>query len=189
MKTFFLAKRSTTALLAIAALTFAASTLPRASHAQSASVPRQLAGTWVLHGDAESAMRTVDAAFWPTVSTLPEIMHGMARDRIRANMTPPRRVLVTLDGSRVRVRLEAARTSVIAGPVGSPATTSGVEPGTVVTPRLQAGWLELLYEGEGSSLRQLFSTEPDGSRMHVDYTVTGPMLRGQVRYRLDYVHP
>jgi len=135
-----------------------------------------------------SAMRIVDAAFRPTISALPQILHGLARERIRANMTPANRVTLSIDGERVRVVLEAARTTVVSGALGAPARTSGVEAGTRVTPRLSSGWLELLYEGEGSELRQLFSAEPDGSRMHLDYTVSGPQLsRGPVRYRLEYV--
>ena len=55
--------------------------------------------------------------------------------------------------------------------------------------RLQGGWLELDYEGEGSVLRQLLSTEPDGARMHLDFDIRGERLPQPVRYRLDFVHP
>lgn len=169
-----------------AAVLIAALAAPLA--AQPSAVPRVLVGTWALEGGAASAMRIVDAAFRPTISALPQILHGLARERIRANMTPANRVTLSIDGERVRVVLEAARTTVVSGALGAPARTSGVEAGTRVTPRLSSGWLELLYEGEGSELRQLFSAEPDGSRMHLDYTVSGPQLsRGPVRYRLEYV--
>ncbi len=161
---------------------------PRAGQAQPASVPAVLAGTWVHDGDLERGRRTVDAAFASTVASLPELFRGMARDRIRGSMPVRRRITVALDGPRVRVTLESAeRTTIIEGPLGSRARVTGGEPGTVVTPRLQGGWLELRYQGEGSELRQLFSTEPNGSRMHLDFDVTGSRLPTPVRYRLEYV--
>lgn len=176
------------ALLAAAAL-IAAAAVPLAGSAQSGAVPRILAGTWVPEGGPTRAMRTVEAAFAPSIATFPSLFQGIARDRIRTSMEPPRRVLVSLDGARVRVTLESANTAVVAGPLRAPATTSGIQEGTRVTPRLQGGWLELLYQGEGSELRQLFSTEPDGSRMHLDFTVTSPQLPAPVRYRLEYARP
>ncbi|AKF04306.1 hypothetical protein [Sandaracinus amylolyticus] len=164
-------------------------TCPRSGRAQAASVPATLAGTWVLDGDPARAARTIEAAFAPSIATLPELLQGFARDRIRSSMQPPRRVLVTIDGSRVRVTLESQRTTVVDGALGASARVTGVEDGTRVTPRLQGGWLELLYEGEGSVLQQLCSTEPDGARMHLDFTVVSARLPAPVRYRLDYVRP
>lgn len=180
----------TLALLAAAALIAAAGPLDGAAQsaaAQSATVPRTLAGTWVAEGGHARAMRAVDAAFAPSIATFPTLFQGFARDRVRSSMEPPRRVLVALEGARVRVTLETTSTTVIAGPLRAPARTTGVQDGTRVTPRLEGGWLELLYEGEGSQLRQLFSTEPDGARMHLDFTVTSPQLPAPVRYRLEYV--
>ncbi|UJR83080.1 hypothetical protein [Sandaracinus amylolyticus] len=178
--------RSTLALFATLTLTLAAGAFPGPGRAQSGTVPSTLAGTWV-QDDAASAMRTVDAAFAPRIASLPELLQGMARDRIRNDMQPPRRVLVSLTGSRVRVTLESNRTRVVDGAIGAAAQVTGVSSGTRVTPRLQGGWLELLYEGEGSQLHQLYSTEPDGSRLHVDFTVESSYLSTPVRYRLDYV--
>jgi hypothetical protein len=123
------------------------------------------------------------------VATLPEMLQGFARDRIRSDMEPPRRVVVAVEGARIRVTLERTRTTLVSGPLGASATTSGVQDGTVVTPSLQGGWLDIRYVGEGSEMHQLFSTEPDGARMHLDYTITGGRLPSPVRYRLDYVHP
>lgn len=176
-------------LAALTSILAAGATLPDLGSAQSGAVPGALAGTWVHEGDVARGMRTVEAAFAPTIASLPELLQGFARDRIRSSMPPPRRVVVALDGSRVRVTLESERRAMIDGSLGSAATASGVDAGTRVTPRLQGGWLELRYEGEGSELRQLFSTEPDGSRMHVDYTVSGGRLPTPVRYRLEYVRP
>jgi hypothetical protein len=160
-----------------------------AAGAQSGSVPAILAGTWAHHGDTEAGMRTVEAAFAPGIAAFPELFQGFARRRIRESMQPPHRVNVVLEAGRIRVTLESDRTRVISGALGAPAVTSGVDSGTRVTPRLEGGWLELFYEGEGSQLRQLLSTEPDGSRMHLDYTVTSPQLASPVRYRLEYVRP
>jgi hypothetical protein len=175
-------------VLALSLLAIAAR--PHDSRAQQDAaprVPRTLAGTWVSATDSERAMRTVVAAFESTVRTLPELLRGFARDRVRSEMAPPNRVVVALNGERVRVTLESGRTSVIAGPLGAHATTSGIADGTVVTPRLEGGWLELRYEGENSVLRQLYSTEPDGSSMHLDYTVSGERVPRTVRYRLEFV--
>lgn len=169
-----------------AALAVLLAAMPFSGSAQQGSVPSVLEGTWVHDGALAAATRTVDAAFAPTVQQLPSLIQGIARDRIRSNMEPPRRIRVALSGERVRLTLESSNRVVIDGALGRPATASGVESGTRVTPRLQGGWLELRHEGEGSQLRQLFSTEPDGSQMHVDYTVTGPRLAGPVRYRLEY---
>ena len=171
----------------VLALILAAAASPGAGRAQSGVVPATLAGTWAYDGDQARALRPVDAAFAPRIATLPELLQGMARDRIRSDMQPPRRVLVSLTGSRVRVTLESERTRVIDGALGSAARTTGIADGTRVTPRLEGGWLELLYQGEGSELHQLYSTEPDGSRMHVDFTVVSERLGAPVRYRLDYV--
>ncbi len=174
-------------VVAAAMLVGLAFACPRPSRAQTASVPSTLAGAWVQDGDAARAMHTVEAAFAATVATLPEMFQGFARDRIRGDMEPPRRIVVSLDGAQIRVALDTARTTVVTGPLGASATTSGVADGTRVTSRLEGGWLELRYEGEGSELRQLFSTEPDGARMHLDYHVTGPRIPSPVRYRLDFV--
>ena len=159
------------------------------SRAQSAAVPVQLAGTWAYDGTREAEMHIVERAFASTVATLPELLQGFARDRIRTDMEPPRRVIVALEGGRIRVTLERERRTTIDGTLGAAATTTGVADGMRVRSRLSGGWLEIAYEGEGSVLRQLLSTEPDGARMHLDYTVTGERLPQPVRYRLDFVHP
>lgn len=158
--------------------------------AQTGTVPAMLAGTWTYDGTSAGAVRIVDAAFAPAIATLPELFQGFARDRVRTSMDPPRRVLVTLTGSRVRVTLESSeRTTVVDGALGAHASVSGAEGDPTVTPHLEGGWLELLYEGEGSELRQLLSTEPDGARMHLDFGIVSPQIPDRVRYRLDYVHP
>ncbi len=171
--------------IAVASILLAMS--PRGGAAQSASVPAVLASSWRLEGGSARALRTIDAAFAPSISALPELLQGFARDRIHSSMGPPRDVVVALDGARVRVTLTGeARNVVVSGALNTAATTSGVDDGTRVTPRLSGGWLELFYEGEGAELRQLFSTEADGSHMHLDYTVVNERLAGPVRYRLDY---
>lgn len=152
-----------------------------------AAVPPILAGEWQHDGALSRGVRTIDAAFAPSLAVIPEILQGFARDRIRTDMAPPRSVEVTLVGNRIRVALHAEREATIEGALESHAQTTGVDEGTVVTPRLASGWLELQYVGEGSELRQLLSTEPDGAHMHLDYHVTSPRLRGAVRYRLEYV--
>lgn len=157
--------------------------------AQDAAVPGVLAGSWVVDGTAERAMWVVESAFGPGIATLPELFQGFARDRIRSSMQPPSRITIALTGSRVRVTLEATDdTKIIDGTLGGTATTTGVEGDTSVTIGLRGGWLELRYEGEGD-MQQLFSTESDGSRMHVDWTIESERLPAPVRYRLDYVHP
>ena len=173
---------------ALGALICVASASPRVGSAQVAAVPGTLAGTWMLDGELSRAVHVVEAAFASSIARLPELIQGFARDRIRSDMQPPRRVVVSLRDAGVRMTLESARTTVVDGSLGAPAAVSGIDSGTRVTPRLQSGWLELRYEGEGSELRQLFSTEADASRMHVDFTVTSPQLAAPVRYRLDYVH-
>ncbi|MFO0684682.1 MAG: hypothetical protein U0234_21680 [Sandaracinus sp.] len=155
--------------------------------AQTANVPPILAGTWQHDGALARSVRTIDAAFAPSLAVIPELLQGFARDRIRTDMAPPRSVDVTLEGGRVRVALHAEREATIEGALNSHARTTGVDEGTVVTPRVASGWLELQYVGEGSELLQLLSTEADGGHMHLDYTVTSPRLRGPVRYRLEYV--
>ena len=175
--------------LALALLLALAAPLPVGS-AQTASVPGTLAGTWVYDGTVAHAVRIVDAAFEPGISTYPELFQSYARGRLRTSMAPPGRVRVTLESARVQVSLQSTeRTTLIDGSIGAPAAVSGAEGTPRVTPRLEGGWLELFYEGEGSEMRQLLSTEPDGARMHLDYTVVSPQLPSQVRFRLDYVHP
>lgn len=178
------------AFIGLAALAALAAVSPRVGSAQSRTVPQTLPGTWVHDGHIRRGERTVVSAFASSIEALPGFLQGLARDRIRTSMAPPRRVELRTDGARVHVRLQSSeRTTVIDGRLGARARVTGGDDGTRVTPRLEGGWLELLYEGEGSRARQLFSTEQDGSRMHVDYTVTSPRLDGPVRYRLDYVRP
>jgi hypothetical protein len=160
---------------------------PHPTDAQQASVPSTLPGTWRHDGDLSRSVRLIDAAFAPSIASLPELVRGFARSRIHDDMPPPERVIVSVEGARVRVSLESSRAAVIDGPLGGTARTTGVDDGTRVTQRLSGGWLELRYLGEGSELLQLFSTEADGAHMHVDYTVTSPRLVAPVRYRLEYV--
>lgn len=159
---------------------------PVAGSAQTGSVPSVLAGTWVCEHSAERAMSIVDAAFAPGVEALPFFFQSMARERIHGSMQPATRVTVTLAGAQVRVVFQSNVTKVIDGALGAQATTSGLEAETRVTTGLHAGWLQLSYDGEGDMI-QLLSTEPDGSRMHVDSTVTSERLPAPVRWRLDYV--
>lgn len=162
---------------------------PGRGAAQAAGVPTVLAGTWTYDGTAARAMNIMMAAFEPGIRTFPELFQGFARDRVRSSNQPPSRIVVALEGSQVRVTLHTDRTIVIGGPLGGIATTTtGVEGDTRVTTGLRGGWLEVLWDGEGD-MQQLFSTEPDGSRMHVDFTVIADRLPAPVRYRLDYVHP
>ncbi len=175
------------ALFAAALLSLLA--LVPVGRAQSGAVPGTLAGAWVYDGAITGAVRIVEAAFEPGISSFPELFQGFARSRLRTSMAPPSRVLVTLGGAaHLRVTLESSeRTTVVDGDVGSAASVSGAEGTPRVTPRLRGGWLELAYEGEGSQMQQLLSTEPDGARMHLDFTVVSPQLPSTVRYRLDYV--
>jgi hypothetical protein len=159
-------------------------TLP--SRAQTASVPPILAGTWAHDGDVARGMHTVERAFAPGIEALPFFLQSLARNRIADTLQPARTIDVALSGGRVRVTLHENVTKTIDGALEAHATTSGVQDDTTVTPRLSSGWLDLVYEGEDSSMHQLFSTEPDGARMHVDYTIVNPRL-GTVRYRLEYV--
>ena len=162
---------------------------PGSGSAQTAAVPGVLAGNWTYDGTPARAMNIMMAAFEPGIRTFPELFQGFARDRVRSSNQPPSRIVVALEGSQVRVTLHTDRTIVIGGPLGGIATTTtGVEGDTRVTTGLRGGWLEVLWDGEGD-MQQLFSTEPDGSRMHVDFTVIADRLPAPVRYRLDYVHP
>lgn len=160
--------------------------VPLDGRAQGGAIPSTLPGTWVFDGTPASGMRIVDAAFAPGIATLPELFQGIARDRVRANMRPATRIAITVTGSRYRISLAGEETKVIEGVLGAAASTTNIDGDTTVTSGLAGGWLQLTYDGEGGML-QLFSTEPDGSRMHVDYTVTSDRLPAPVRYRLDYL--
>jgi len=174
------------ATLGVVAVLVAAAT-PRPGAAQTAAVPSVLAGNWTYDGTPARAMSIMMAAFEPGIATFPELFQGFARDRVRSSNQPPSRIIVGLEGPRVRVTLHTDRTIVLEGPLGGAATTRvGVEGDARVTMGLSAGWLEVRWDGEGD-LIQLFSTEPDGSRMHVDFTVIADRLPAPVRYRLDYV--
>lgn len=175
-------------LVAFALLALAIAGPPLGGSAQVAgSVPSVLAGTFTYEYSAGRAMSVVDAAFEPGVSALPFFFQSIARNRIHESMRPPTRVVVTLTGSRVRVVYTSdVATKTIDGTLGSEAAVSGLEDGTRVTTSLSGGWLQLDYRGEGDMI-QLLSTEPDGSRMHVDSTVTSERLPEPVRWRLDYV--
>jgi hypothetical protein len=150
------------------------------------SVPGVLAGTWAYESSAARAMSIVDAAFEPGVSALPFFFQSIARSRIHDSMRPASRVEVTLAGSRVRVVYTSDVTKTIDGALGAEAGVAGLEEGTRVSTSLSGGWLLLTYDGEGD-MTQLLSTEPDGTRMHLDCTVTSDRLPQPVRWRLDYV--
>jgi hypothetical protein len=170
-------------LLVVALLVVASGTV-----AQTASVPPILAGSWRLASSTARALGTVEAAFEPGIATLPELFQNFARERLRASMAPPHQVDVGLTSSIVRVTFTSSeRTTVVAGALDAHASVADAEGSPTVTPRIRDGWLELTWEGEGSVMRQMLSTEPDGSRMHLDYDVTSPQLPSTVRYRLDYV--
>lgn len=172
-------------ITALAALGLAL--VPLGSRAQTGSVPAVLAGTWVSESSSASAMAHVLAAFEPGVTSLPELFQGMARDRIRSSMVPPSRVVVTLTGTHVNVSMRTNRMIVIDGELGAEARLEGGEGDPTVTTGLRGGWLEIRWDGEGD-MQQLLSTEPDGSRMHLDYTVESDRLPEPVRYRLDFRH-
>jgi hypothetical protein len=176
------------ASLALVLLALAALCSPGVGRAQRSSVPSTLAGNWRYDGRDAQAMAIVEAAFAPGINTLPELFRGFARDRIRGSMVPPSRATVELTGAHVRITLQTNRTIVIDGELGRRATTSGVEGDTRVTTGLRGGWLEVRYTGEGD-MQQLFSTERDGSIMHIDYTIESERLPRPVVYRLDYRHP
>jgi hypothetical protein len=182
-------KRKGTGLGAASVIALVALALVPLVGAQSGSVPVQLAGTWTVEGSTARAMRVVEGAFEPAVQTMPELFRGFARDRVRSSMEPPRRIVVTLEGSRVRVAFERTDPSTVDGSLGGTAAATGVDDGTTVTTRLSGGWLEIVYVGSGSEMRQLLSTEADGSRMHLDYAIESTQLPFPVRYRLEYVRP
>lgn len=173
--------------VAAGALVLGALSSPGLGGAQTGSVPGVLAGSWTYDGTPARAMAIVDAAFEPGVSTLPYFFQSMARDRIHHSMRPANRVEITLSGNHLRVVYTSdIATKVIDGELGARASVSGLESGTVVDTTLRTGWLMLSYDGEGG-MTQLLSTEPDGSRMHIDSTVTSERLPQPVRFRLDYV--
>jgi hypothetical protein len=173
-------------LLAFALLALALFSPPFGRAQVVGSVPGTLAGTWASEASAARAMAIVDAAFEPGVAALPYFFQSIARNRIHASMQPANRVVVTLTGSRVRVVYTSDVTKIIDGTLGTEASVSGLEEGTRVSTSLSGGWLQLVYAGEGG-MTQLLSTEPDGTRMHLDCTVTSERLPEPVRWRLDYV--
>lgn len=179
-----------TSFLPAAALTLAAClAMPAASGAQTAvTVPSTLAGSWTHDGALDRGRHTVERAFARSVAALPSFLQSYALGRIRDDLEPPHTIDVSLAGPRIRVTLHGPVTKTIDGTLDAHASTSGVQDGTVVTPQVASGWLDLLYEGESSTMHQLFSTEPDGSHLHLDYAIDNERLAGgTVRYRLEYV--
>jgi hypothetical protein len=162
------------AAAAAALLVIAASAPTPTVRAQAASsVPAVLAGAYRYPHDADHARRIVEAALEPRIATLPSLVQGMARDRIRARLRVARRIAVALDGARVRVTFEGQRTLAIESALGATTTVRNEEGQDVaVRQALRGGWLEQTFEGENGELRQLLSTE---------------RLGDPIRYRLDYV--
>lgn len=152
------------------------------------SIPSTLVGTWQRQVSAEEARRTVLAAFEPRIRTFPEIMWGIARERIAASLPMADRIEIATGPSRVRVTTHAsARRVVVETPLGGSARVE-LEDGDErrATQRLRSGWLEQVFANDDGRIVRLLSTEPDGGTLHVDYTVHNTTLGAPVRWRMDY---
>lgn len=150
-------------------------------------MPAVLAGAYRYPHDVEHARQIVAAAIEPRIATLPSLVQGMARDRIRERLRVARRIAVALHGERVRVTFEGQRTLAIDSALGATTTVRNEEGRDVsVRQALRDGWLEQTFAGENGELRQLLSTEPDGRTLHLDITLRSERLGEPIRYRLDY---
>lgn len=156
--------------------------------AQTPSVPGTLAGAWRRRANATQARHAVISAFEPRLTRFPEMMRGIARDRIAESLPMAERLEVAVNGDRVRTTTQASGHRVVVDtPIGG-STRVRLEDGDErrVVQRLSGGWLEQVFTNDDGSIRRLLSTEPDGSTLHVDYTVHNTTLGDPVRWRIDY---
>ncbi len=153
-----------------------------------ASIPSTLAGTWERHGSTTEARRTVLAAFEPRIRTFPEIMWGVARERISESLPTAERIEITTSAQRVRVVTHASGRRVVVDTALGGSTRVRLEDGDErrVVQRLRGGWLEQVFDNDDGSIQRLLSTEADGQTLHVDYTVHNTTLGAPVRWRMDY---
>lgn len=171
------------ALLAFAALLACAATVG----AQPSQVPSVLEGTWRRQPSAARARHIVISAFEPRLEAFPEILRGIARDRIAESLPAADRIRVGLNGSRVRITYVRRQRVVAEAPLGGTSRMQGFdEEWSRVTLRLRGGWLEQVNVNDDGRVYRLLSVEPDGQTMHLDVTVQNERLGGDVRWRIDY---
>ncbi|MCB9597523.1 MAG: hypothetical protein H6719_32690 [Sandaracinaceae bacterium] len=155
--------------------------------AQTPSVPSTLEGAWRRQPSATEARRTVIAAFEPRLEVFPEMLRGIARDRITESLPMADRIEIAVAAERVRVAYVTQRRVVIDTPLGGSARVR-LEDGDErrAVQRLRGGWLEQVFTDDQGRVERLLSTEPDGSTLHLDYTVHNSRLGAPVRWRIDY---
>lgn len=160
----------------------------RAAAQDAAGVPPILAGRYRYSRDAAHGAAIVRAAIAPAIESMPELLRGFARDRLEERTHIPMQVEVTLTGRNVRVVSTGERTLTVEGPLGQRTQFRRSDGHTGdVTQGLRSGWLEHDFQADQGAMRVLYSTEPDGATLHVDYTMTSQLLARPIRYRLDYV--
>jgi hypothetical protein len=162
--------------------------LATAAVAQTQHIPRALAGHWHYSHDQQHGRNVVRSAIEPMIRQLPEMVQGMARDRLAERARVADRIEIVLEGERARVTYIGEHRMVVDSGLGETTTVRNAEGQDVrVTQRLQGAWLEQVFHGEHGEMRLLLSTERDRNTLHVDTTIAGERLATPIRWRLDYL--
>jgi hypothetical protein len=147
-----------------------------------AEKPSQLAGHWLTAETADEKkerLKIIDEA----TRHLGAFRQGKARSRLSERTSPPRSLIIDIDGMRVTVASEKGRLEFELG--GSPIEVSGSEGKAQVSAKMQGAWLIIMaisIKGERTT-----AYRASGDRLTMEVTMTGTRLAGSLKYVSTYV--
>jgi hypothetical protein len=144
--------------------------------------PSPLAGHWCVAETADEKnerLRMIDEA----TGHMGAFRRGMARSRLSERTSPPRSLIIEIEGLKVRVASENGRLEFELG--GSPVEVSGSEGKVKVSAKMQGALLIIMahsIKGERTT-----AYRASGDRLTMEVTMTGTNLAESLKYVSTYV--
>jgi hypothetical protein len=126
-----------------------------------------------------SALRCIDEA----TGHLGDFRKGMARSRLSERTSPPRSLIIEIEGVKVTVASENGRLELELG--GPPIEVSGSEGKAQVSAKMQGALLIIMARSGKGERRTAYRTS--GDRLTMEVTMTSPKLSESLKYVSTYV--
>lgn len=145
-----------------------------------------LSGTWTLAVSAGEAQASVDQGIAAATASLPPIVDGMARDRLRARLVISTSITLTVTPARIEARFGHATFDTVPGVAATVPVPSDASTTMQVVQLLRSGRLEQVFTTDGGRRWSTFTPSTDGTRLTLDAVVHSGRLPTDVRFSIPY---
>ncbi|MGF1580716.1 MAG: hypothetical protein ACFCD0_15245 [Gemmataceae bacterium] len=141
-------------------------------------------GTWYHQGDANERARRYEAIDRVTEG-LNILIRGRARQKLRAETTPPQAITLTDKGNQVTIDMRGRRVTLTTD--GKPIRVNSDRGSATIRALRQKGQLVVVAQGENGAQTTVYRLSDDRLRLTLDISISGKKLRQPLRYQATYV--